>query len=103
MKEIAPKIIKAAITRVIKRIQSGWTRGTWARNKYGNQVEFNSQNACRWCAVGAMHASIKNNDIRGQVFKLVNKEAGGIMLFNDLRATTKFDVIAVFKTVYDKL
>lgn len=98
-----PRVIKAAITRVIKKIKRGWTKGALARDKSGEIVEVDDPTAVCWCAVGAMASTIRNDKIYNEVFRLVNGQAQvGILGFND-SASKKSDVIRLFESVYSKL
>lgn len=102
------KIIRAAITRTINRLKRGWTQGVFARTANGEQCRYNYPKAVKWCAVGAMQASI----IHYETYRMIrhaadcvvkdrNSIAIDLMTYNDRAETKRRDVISVLKQVYN--
>ena len=50
LKQLKPKILKDAAYLVSK----GWCHGSYARDGNGDSVEFTSDDACMFCAMGAI-------------------------------------------------
>ena len=46
-------ILRAARERITERAH--WTRDALARDCHGYSVPYGSEDACRWCALGALH------------------------------------------------
>jgi len=65
-----------------------WTQGTYARDKYGNCTDPGMENACRWCALGAVvQASIELGVDDGigsaSVDRLIDAAGGPVTTIND--------------------
>ena len=50
----------AILTHAYTLIKKGWTRKCFARNKHSKAVTWDSEQACRFCAVGAIKRATHN-------------------------------------------
>lgn len=89
--------LKKARSLIVK----GWTAGQYARDIHGKPVLENSEEACSWCAVGALHAT------EGDSFHLITRDhplmialkkgafyADSVSAYND--SHTKEDVLSLY-------
>lgn len=54
MKKQNKNSIKNVLIKARSFIKRGWTRGVYARNKYGHEVDIISKSAIKFCALGAI-------------------------------------------------
>lgn len=103
----ANNILDRAISLLEK--PGGWTTNSFARDKHDSMIEFKSDKACSFCAIGAILRSMyelgdPNPHILGisSVLKYKIRKAAGlrniysVIQFND-RANHKDEIISIFK------
>ena len=83
-----------------------WCKGSLAKDKYGNNVPFNCDNAASWCLAGSLY-KIYGNDYHQHTLNLIISQMfrkNGIAIgtasttgFNDNSATTFKDILTVVK------
>lgn len=125
----ANKLMRDVLRRSIQILskEGAWTKSAEARNEEGFSCDFNSPNACKFCAVGAVKRAIVDekgkydfslfNDIEEMLDKEVRRhtkymedelspEARGydnIVSFNDYFAKDKRYIIRRMQAVIDSL
>jgi hypothetical protein len=94
----------AVLTRARDLIVKGWTKNHLAANEAGAQVTFNSREACKFCAWGAvLRAEYDLGDIHSEATITLEETAGReIVNFNDKKRSSK-PVIALFDKAIAKL
>lgn len=74
-----------------------WTRGCYARNRYGARVSPLSDEAVSFCSIGALDRALRSNTALGDPVMRALRAGSGVLdisAFNDGR--THAEVIAVF-------
>lgn len=79
--------IYQVLTKARNLLKKGWTKGVFARNKYGHEVSINSRSACKFCAQGAV-AKVTTHEHNHSSYILarnfLNKFTDGMLMsFND--------------------
>lgn len=69
-----------------------WTKQTLARDKNGRAVWFLGEEACCWCLSGAISKCYPNVEDRNRVRKMVEREVGYILGWNDTFERTHEEV-----------
>lgn len=95
--------VKELLTKARNKIKKGWTRGAYARNKYGKEIFWHSKNACRFCAVGAVKRMSKDDKLIEKALSELRRRLpdnyGTITCYNDQHK--KEDVINLFNRAID--
>jgi len=65
--------------------ENTWTKGWYARDAQGNDVNYSSDNAVKWCLVGAIGKCYQDWEVKEAIFKKVVSVLGGVnyVSFND--------------------
>jgi hypothetical protein len=99
--------IVRVLTEAKKLVEAGWTKEVYARNSAGVEVPHFSDEACSFCAFGAIYrVGDKNLELAEECEQAINNiwfnayEASSPALtlgeWNDLKSTTKEDVLKFF-------
>lgn len=76
-----------SLLRAAALVRKGWTQEAFARDSAGNQVPPDNENACKWCAVGAIEAANMNPGNVEKALKLFRShlpaEHNSAVEFND--------------------
>lgn len=99
--------LKEDLTRVRRLIESGWTRGAWARTESGSPCWEDNTNAVCWCLSGAVQKVFSGDESTQTRIDLTralvrNLPAGfwDIPAWNDEPGRTKEEVLALIdKTI----
>jgi hypothetical protein len=93
-------------------ITKGWCQGSLAKDSQGAPIDENDPNACQWCLIGAIRASVFKRGIRDNYFvdyiygyiwrHTIVKPHGGIASYNDSPNTTHQSVLAVLDDLIDE-
>lgn len=97
------------LARALIADEKRWCRGVSARDKHGQHVSALAQEACRWCASGALVAVNKDDlepaskalDELEHVISAEIRHGLDLPMFNDTR--THAEVLALFDWTIDKL
>lgn len=89
------------LNKAINVLDSGWTRGTEARDKSNYEVEPESKDAVRFCAIGAVYRATKCNRYRDEIINALEANLTGeqefLADFNDDETRRKRDVVRLFR------
>ncbi len=97
------KVLKKARKLILK----GWTRQTFARDKRGKAVPYDSKKACKFCASGAINRFAKLTEFYKataavEEFIPVKGLYRSLPLFNDAQSS-KWPVVKLFDAAIAKL
>ena len=89
----------------IAKIEQGWCQGYSAVDKEGTHVSPSDPRACAFCAIGALAAALpdsyqENEQMSWRLRRIMRNKMGKDLLiteWNDDPATTKEDVLAMFR------
>lgn len=88
-------------------IIAGWTRYVPARNAKGDSVSVYSEEACQFCALGALHCvSHDRSQVYSNLVTAMQQNLQlffSIMIFNDDPQTKKSDIVALFDKTIESL
>jgi len=85
------------IDAVIATLRKGWCKKLAAVNAYGDQVDARDPNACAWCLVGAVKATLDFRDgynLLHALDELIKPEFECLAYFND--ACNNVDEVILF-------
>lgn len=83
-------------------IEKGWTKGAYARDESGKEVDFDSPEAACFCIFGAMLRVTDGNPTPEMYDAMGLQLEKGFITFNDNANTKKEDVIAIFDKILAK-
>ena len=75
------------------RIEKGWTKGTYARDKDGQKTYFDSPTACKWCLAGACFVEQCEEAVDYINEYLISNYYIGIPAWNDRDGRKKREVL----------
>jgi hypothetical protein len=82
------------------KIEEGWCRKSYARDRQGNTVYSGNPAASSWCMAGAVAAAANNEELAlREPFRLLDEvigNGGNIEAYNDAPERTKEEVLAIF-------
>jgi hypothetical protein len=84
--------------RELLKSPDSWCKDNFAKNKDGNGVSFQSEQACKFCLLGAFHkvtdndGYIRYDDMKREFKKIINWSTP-IDILNDAETTTHYDII----------
>ncbi len=90
--------IRGLKQRVIKLLNIGWTKGTYAKDANGKDVGPSDPRACRWCLDGAIQAATNDTLLKSKFRDLLG---GNHIKLND-SAISKDKVIKLVQNVKGK-
>lgn len=110
---------KDVLKRVRSRIEKGWCKGCYAKDKEGAGVWVGDKSAVEWCLTGAIAAETGRDEcVANELYvgtveflynkaKILNREfmivGEGLVRFNDHPRTTKQDVLKLIdKTINEQ-
>lgn len=88
--------VLAKLARGRARILQGWSRHYWARSADARAVDPESDQAVRWCVVGAVGGGDSDSAYDYLYRALPAGTRGSPEAFNDAPSTTREDVVALF-------
>jgi hypothetical protein len=106
MNAATKKAALKGLRRALKLVKAGWTRGYFARDKWGHAVDDGSKKACRFCALGAMYRAFPTCGPGWDVAYSALHEASptrNVVLFNDDASTKKQHVVCWFERAIHNL
>ena len=87
-----------------------WAKGSYAFNKQGKEVSYESNDACQFCALGAINKVSSSNPLslaryRAAVSlrKCLPKDFNYVDVFNDSPTTSHEDVLKLFDMAINRL
>jgi hypothetical protein len=90
---MSKSIDRMVMERAIKLVEAGWTQGSWAQDRNGNRVDWDTEEAVSFCAVGAIMRATREllgSDILPYIWSfrrpscLTGDEAADMMARNDV-------------------
>lgn len=81
-------------------IEKGWTQGYYARNAKEELVSVRAEDACAFCAAGALMVAMghTSRQLRYDAFDILESVTPdhNVAIYNDASSRTKEDILALF-------
>ena len=76
--------------------ENKWTKGYMAADSQNNATEFDDDNACKWCLVGAVHRAVPDIMETHDIFRVLRNITGvHAAKYNDRSSTEYTDIIGL--------